>query len=151
MGRFECWHDLTGERLSALKILRRRVLRYQGKRVTDIDAIGAKGNKLLVVSCKSLLYAEYEIADYKILRNASEALQKAVMEWKRFCEFFKENPVGDNYDFTAYEDIVGLVCTPGVIYTSLGPATEMCKEGLYTAVSISELRTWLGGGQLHRL
>ncbi|MGC1685488.1 MAG: hypothetical protein WA734_07715 [Candidatus Acidiferrales bacterium] len=131
-----------------LKTLRRRVLRRQGIPVTDIDALGAKGGKLLIVSCKSVLYAEYEIADYRILRNASEAVQKAVRDWKCICEFFRANPVGDNYDFTAYEDIIGLVCTPGVIYTSLGPATEMSKEGLYAAVSISELRAWLDRGRL---
>jgi hypothetical protein len=112
-----------------LRVLRRRVLRYHGQRVTDIDAIGAQAGKLLIVSCKSVLYAEYETADYRILRNASEAIEKAVMEWKGKCEFFRANPVGDNYDFASYSDIFGLVCTPGVIYTSLGPATAMGKEG----------------------
>jgi hypothetical protein len=131
-----------------LKPFRRRALRYRGKPVTDIDAIGANGAKLLIVSCKSVLYAEYETADYKILRNASETVEKAIMNWKRSCEFFKANPVGDNYDFTTYSDIIGLVCTPGVIYTSLGPATVKGTEGLYAAVSISELRAWLESGRL---
>jgi len=131
-----------------LKLFWRRTLRHNGKRVTDIDAIGANRRKLLLISCKSILYAEYESANYKILRNASDTVEKAVIEWKQTCEFFKANPLGDNYDFTAYENVIGLVCTPGVIYTPLGPATSMGNDGLYGAVSISELRVWLDSGQL---
>jgi hypothetical protein len=42
---------------SFLRVLRGRPLRHHGETMTDIDAIGAHKGRLLLVSCKSVLYA----------------------------------------------------------------------------------------------
>jgi hypothetical protein len=133
-----------------LRSLRGRTLRVAGKAVTDIDAVGAKGDRLLLISCKSILYGEFDLADYKVLRNTASLLDKAVASWATICRFLRENLVGDNYDFSSFTEVIGLVCTPVVLYTPLGAATDKVVDGLYAAVSISELRVWLDGSSLER-
>jgi len=128
--------------------LRGRTIRRLGQEVTDIDAAGAKDGRLLLVSCKSILYAEYETADYRVMRNASELVEKAVSHWARICCLLRENLKGDNYDFSSYQEILGVVCTPVVVYTPLGISTNQVAEGLYAAVSITELQIWLSGRSL---
>jgi len=130
--------------------LRGRILRQNNKHITDIDAVGAKGRRLLLISCKSILYSEYEIADFRVLRNATDTLQKAVVVWSRVCSLLRNNRVGDNYDFSSFDEIIGVICTPVVVYTPLGIATSRVADGLYAAVSMSELRLWLDGQSLER-
>jgi hypothetical protein len=133
---------------SRTRPLQGRTLRYQGKPLTDIDAIGSREDKLLLISCKSVLYAEYDTADYRVLRNAADVVQRAVVTWNEVCSFLRDKRVGDNYDFSEYHDIVGVICTPVVVYVPLGLATARVAEGLLAAVSISELRVWLDGIRL---
>ena len=119
------WSDSTA------KSLQGRTLRHNGTYITDVDAVGAREGKLLLISCKSILYAEYEIADFRVLRNAADLVQKAVVEWNQICSFLRDNRVGENYDLSGYDKIMGVVCTPVVIYTPLGIATERAAGGLY--------------------
>ena len=133
---------------STTRVLHGRTLRHQGRSVTDVDAIGVGENKLLLISCKSVLYAEYDTADYRVLRNAADVVQKAVAAWDEVCSFLRDHRIGDNYDFSVYQEIIGVVCTPVVVYVPLGLATADIAEGLFAAVSISELRIWLDGIRL---
>jgi hypothetical protein len=135
---------------STARSLQGRTLRHNRKSITDVDAVGARGGQLLLISCKSILYAEYEIADYRVLRNASDQVQKAVIAWNQICSFLRDNRVGENYDLSRYDEIIGVVCTPILIFTPLGIATERVAGGLYAAVSVTELRLWLEGQNLER-
>lgn len=94
---------------AALRPMKGRTLRRSGKFITDLDAIGARDRKLLLISCKSILYAEYDEADYRIIRNAAALVSDAVAKWALTCAFLKENPIGDNYDFSEYDAIIGIV------------------------------------------
>jgi hypothetical protein len=138
------WADA---RISAI---RGRALRHNGRTITDIDAIGARDRRLLVISCKSILYSEYEDANYKVMRNAADLVQQAVTYWAEKCDLLRNKPVGDNYDFSLYEEIIGVVCTPILVYTPLGKATAEVANGLYAAVSLAELKLWLEGQSLRR-
>ena len=72
-------------------------------------------------------------------------------QWRhgtKVCSFLRDHRIGDNYDFSVYQEIIGVVCTPVVVYVPLGLATADIAEGLFAAVSISELRIWLDGIRL---
>ena len=104
--------------------------------MTDIDALGSRKGRLLVVSCKSLLYSDgYEVADYKVMRNMAVAVDKAVQAWSAVCASLRQDPMGDNFDFSRYNEIIGVVCTPTVIYTPLGPATQVISDGLFPSLN----------------
>lgn len=138
------WHPSN-----EIKKLRGRTLYHGGKAVTDIDAIGENKGTLLCVSCKSIVYTrEYDIGDYKQVRNAATLIQSAIENWKQKSHFFKVNRSGDNYDFTRFTKIIGVVCTPHVFYVPLGDATKEIEPGLFAASSIHELRQWLQSDDL---
>jgi hypothetical protein len=126
----------------------RRSLRNKGRVITDVDAIGAKSNSLLLVSCKSALYAEYDTADYRVVRNTSQLVEKAVLAWTEICSYLRANPIGDNYDFSGHHEMLGVVCTPVVVYLPVGMATAVIADGLFASVSVNELRDWLHGQRL---
>ena len=125
--------------------LRGRTLRLSNQNITDIDSIGENDGKLLIVDCKSVIYnSDYDIGDYKIVRNTESEIVKKTQKWQTNKEFFKENPVGDNYDFSGYSDIIAIVCTPTVVFVPIGIATEETETGLRTVSTLNELEKWLG-------
>jgi hypothetical protein len=129
---------------SLLAQLRGRSLRVGGTTVTDIDAIGQSTGRLLLVSCKSLVYsADYDTGTFRTVRNASSTVIGAVKEWQEKVRYLSSNPRGDNFDFSGFLQIVPLVCTPMVIYVPLGQATQEVQPGLRAATSLRELATWL--------
>jgi hypothetical protein len=127
-----------------LRNLRGKGLRKDGQLITDLDAIGAMGDTLLIVSCKSLIYsADYDAGDYALVRNAATTVEKAVNYWNTIKSILETNPKGDNFDFQKYRNIVSAVCTPRPVYTPIGPATEWVAPGLRAASALTELGAWL--------
>jgi len=123
---------------------RRRRLRFGGKEVTDIDALGARNGTLLIISCKSEIYsADYDAGTYEVVRNAETRASEAIEHWRSKAEFLSKNPVGDNYDFSRYGTIVPVVCTPHVVYVSKDVLDEFAADGLRAACSIDELAEWI--------
>ena len=129
---------------TAIAEIRGRTLKYHGRAITDIDAVGENNGRLLLVSCKSLPYRhELDAGTYKNVRNASSLVQDAVTAWQEKVNFLQQNPVGDNYNFTVFGSTVRTVCLPQVAWTPLGPATSMEDYGVRASCSLSELSTWL--------
>lgn len=129
---------------NAIKNFCGRTLKYRGNAITDIDAIGENNGTLLCVSCKSIVYTqEYDIGDYKQVRNTASLIQTAVLSWKEKLDFIRANRSGDNYDFSGFTKIIGVVCIPHVFYVPLGDATKEIEPGLFAASSIHELQQWL--------
>lgn len=129
---------------SDLLKVRAKHLKYAGQRVTDIDAIGAKGNTLLIVSCKSRIYSsEYDIGKHNVVREAQENLIKDIESWRDKVNFFRTHIRGDNYDFSLFHDIIGVVCTPFPIYISSDLGLEVRACGMRWAVTYRELQKWL--------
>ncbi len=127
-----------------LRNYRGATLRYNGKSITDIDAIGAKQDTLLIVSCKSIVKTmSYDTGDYREVRNIKSTLEKAAEYWLEIKKFFLKNPIGDNYDFSNYKDIVQVVCTNDVFYTLAKSTHEIVTAGLVAVVTIKELTDWL--------
>lgn len=123
---------------------RGKTLRYKGKHITDIDAIGAKDKTLLLVSCKSVVYdSDYDLGKHSTVRNVRSTIDPAVDYWLNLMDFFRSNPVGDNFDFSEFESILGVVCTPFAVYSSTEETLSFVAEDLRACLSSSELETWL--------
>jgi hypothetical protein len=124
--------------------LRRKELKIGGKSISDIDALGTRGKSVILVSCKSLVYSsEYDIGDYRTVRNTASTVVDAIYRWQGIIEIIKANPVGDNFDFSGFDDFVSVVCTPYPVYVPLGLATQELRPRLRAAVSEEELGLWL--------
>jgi len=129
---------------SDLARLRAKTLRRGGVHLTDIDAIGAVDDVLLCVSCKSLVYdAAYDRGDFNVVQNAKRTVDSAVERWNLLMEDLRLNPQGDNFDFTEYSKIIGVVCTPFVAYTDNADSLREIEPGLRACVSVSEFKAWL--------
>jgi len=119
-------------------------LRLGGREITDVDALGARDDRLLIISCKSVIYSkDYDAGDYRLVRNIASNARESVESWSRIVKTILENPVGDNYDFSLFSRVVGTVCTPDVIYVPLGPCTELIAADLLALITLEELREWL--------
>ena len=127
------------------------MLRVAGKNITDIDAVGEKGRRLLLVSCKSIIYSgAYDAAEYVAIRNAQGVVEAAVDQWDRLIWRLTQQPVGDNFDFSGYREVLGVVCTPFPVYTNIGPATREVAPGLRAAAGYAELADWLSSRRSRR-
>lgn len=124
--------------------IRGKTLRFGGKNITDIDAIGVMGKSLILVSCKSVVYDHnYDKGEYSRVRNVQTGIDEAVDKWSKNIEFFKKNSVGENYDFSEFEKIIGVVCTPVTIFSNQDKTLSFVEPGLHACVSSNELFTWL--------
>jgi hypothetical protein len=73
-----------------IRKLKGRTLRHRGRNITDIDAIGTSGNRLLLISCKSRVKnLLYDAGDYREVRNAATYLVDAAAEWIQIKGFFE--------------------------------------------------------------
>jgi hypothetical protein len=98
---------------SEIAALRGRTLRFKREKITDIDSIGEKDGRLLIIDCKSLIYnSRYDAGDFQSVRNAQSQIIGKVEKWQTIRGRLKKYPVGDNFDFSVYSDILAVVCTP---------------------------------------
>ena len=127
-----------------LEQYRGRHLRVAGRPFSEIDALGVRDSTLLLVSCKSVILGpDYPMGDFKSMRNYASMVEAAIQKWKEVIDTIQKARVGDNYDFTAFQTIVGVVCTSSLVYVPIGSATAFVAKDLRTAVSINELIEWL--------
>jgi hypothetical protein len=128
-----------------LRLMRQRNLKSNNKAITEIDAIGEHEGILLLVSCKSHIYSgAYDVGEYAFVRNAAWRVLEAIDEWGEKVKRFRAQPAGDNYDFSPYHTIIGVVATPHVIFVDAEVANRYSSDGLRSCVSLSELTIWLG-------
>jgi hypothetical protein len=137
--------DGSGWRPAAeLAPLRGRHLTLAGKRITDVDAIGESGDRLLLVSCKCRPFSlEWDRGEYATVRNVASAVDTAVAEWADRTERLKANPHGDNYNFSRYREFIGVVVTPSVPWSPNPTSVAESVPGLRVAVSAHEFGDWL--------
>lgn len=126
--------------------LRGRPLRRSGQHLTDIDALGASNGELLLVSCKGLIYdADYDRGTHRVVTNRETVVDQAVEDWERRIADLNANPHGDNFDLSAFKGrIVGVVCTPFVVYSRRAPTLSFARPGLRRCLAPFELRAALG-------
>ena len=131
----------------------KRIRRYKGQvieyeknvNITDIDAIGVSGDKLLLVSCKSLIHsAKYDSGDYNTIRNVRTRMEEAVSDWKKIVSTIQSNKKGHNYDFSQFSEIIGVVCVSFPPYLEKPEeGLEETKPGLWYVSTPQELENWL--------
>ena len=131
-----------------LRLYKAKTLRVAGNSITDIDAIGSHDGTLLLVSAKSIPYtAEYDAGVHNSIRNAETTVVSAIEKWKSVVTLIETTPRGDNYDFSNFERVLGVVVTPRIVYTVESRATASIgkKAGntLYAASSLGELKRYL--------
>ena len=131
---------------SEIKALRGRPLRVGGRVLTDIDAIGVKERTLLIVSCKSIIYdRDYDQGVFQVIRNTQATIDGAVKAWDEIVAILRRQPMGANFDFSQFDEIIGVVCTPFTAYSSEGRTLAFVKPNLRMSSSILEIRDWLTG------
>ena len=127
-----------------VRALRGRPLRQGGRVLTDIDAIGVSGKTLLVVSCKSIIYdRDYDQGVFRVIRNTQATIDDAVNAWDMVVSELRRQPTGENFNFSQFDEIIGVVCTPFVAYSSEERTLAFVKPNLRVCSSILELRDWL--------
>ncbi|PLC47885.1 hypothetical protein CR159_21150 [Pollutimonas subterranea] len=127
-----------------VKFFRGRRLRQGGVILTDIDAIGVKGRTLLIVSCKSIIYGrDYDQGAFRVIRNIQDTVDNAVVTWERVVAQLRLQPAGENFDFSQFDEIIGVVCTPFAAYSSEERTLAFVQPKLRANSSIRELRDWL--------
>lgn len=124
--------------------LRGKTLRLAGASVTDVDAFMEVDGVLVCISCKKFeLNRVYDAGDYVSVRNAKSKVEAAVTEWSERLATFAAHPVGDNYDFSKYERVVGLVVTPELAFVmsaeALAKITFKNLHPTYAYISFGEL------------
>ena len=125
-----------------------REIRFEGKPVTDLDAIASIDGMTVLVSCKSIAYThEIDAGFFAPVRNASDLLRASVIKWKDTLAFLEKNPKGDNYDFSN-QRLRGVIVTPSVIWAGVGLPFEIAMERsdgrrLAWVSSVDELRRFL--------
>jgi hypothetical protein len=126
------------------QMISREIKKADGTKLTDLDALGEKGQRLILVSCKSMVYSgSYDSGNYVTVRNIRTIAEEAVRYWAEVAAYVKKHPKGPNYDFSKYEDIIPVVCTPQVVYVADPYSLRFVEPGLNAVCSLNELRTWL--------
>jgi hypothetical protein len=130
--------------------LRGRTLRIGNSAVTDVDAFIVVNDVLTLVSCKRIeLTRDYDAGDYTSVRNAGKRLEQAVDEWQQKLAIFDQQRSGDNFDFTGFARIAGVVVVPELIFSKSAMAREFVRIGtelrLRRASSVDELADCLEG------
>ena len=129
-----------------VKALRGRPLRQGDRTLTDIDAIGVKEGTLLIVSCKSIIYdRDYDQGVFRVIRNTQATVDEAVVAWEGVVAELRRQPTGENFDFSPFDEIIGVVCTPFAAYSNENRTLAFVKPNLRVSSSMLELRDWLAG------
>lgn len=132
-----------------LRNVRGRTLRLRGRALTDVDALAFRDGTLLLVSCKSFPYTlDYDAGRFSVVRNVRTNIEAAVDRWQGVIDTLRNEPRGDNYDFSGMRHIGGVVCTPHVFYVEREKDTRAVirygNRTLPAACSIGELAAFLG-------
>lgn len=65
------------------------------------------------------------------------------MKWQNVKAELTTSPIGQNYDFSRYTKIIGIVCTPNVVYTEDELSLTYEVDNLRKAATVREFINWL--------
>jgi hypothetical protein len=127
---------------------RRRHLRIGGQRIGEIDAIGEQPNRLLLVSCKCIPFSEeWRKGEHSAVRNVASSVDEAVARWADLVGNLRAAPHGDNYDFSAFSELIGVVVLPSLPWTPTEASVVEVVPGLRAVVNAYELDRWINTGR----
>jgi hypothetical protein len=123
-------------------------LRIGGKRIGEIDAIGEQRDRLLLVSCKCIPFSEeWQEGQHSAVRNVASSVDWAVTSWADLVGKLRATPHGDNYDFSAFSELIGVVVLPSLPWTPTEASVAEVVPGLRAAVNAYELDRWMNTGR----
>ena len=123
----------------------RTLVDLNGNPFTDLDAVGEKGDVLLLVNAKSiLLTAAYETGKYADLRNRVTHVTRYMKEWADRIDTLQRTPgLLKKYNLARFRRVVAPICTPFPVYLPIAVADQWAAPGLRAACTLSELTRWL--------
>lgn len=141
--------DATAWKASpAIAAFRGRHLRISGQRIGEIDAIGEQSGRLLLLSCKCIPFSEeWSRGEHSAVRNVASSVDEAVTTWADMVDKVRTTPHGDNYDFSAFSELIGVVVLPSLPWTANEGSVADVVPGLRAAVNAYELDRWMNTGR----
>jgi hypothetical protein len=79
----------------------------------------------------------------RAIRSAETTITAAVEHWNKIVLHLQKHLTGENSDFSKFENIVGVVCTPFVVYTSDITSLTQIFDNLRPVSSLEELIRWM--------
>jgi hypothetical protein len=130
--------------IESFHALRGKPLRSAGLFITDIDALGQRNDTLLLVSCKSIPFSgAVDVGRRQIIRNIASKIADYEAEWRGIVERITSVRKGDNFDFSSFSQIVGVVVTPHIFFVVGDQLFSEPLPGLRAYSSLSELKRFL--------
>jgi len=97
-----------------------------------------------LVSCKSRVFDwALEWGEYAAARNAQTAAEHALRQWTGIVQALRKNPKGDNFDFSSYTRIIGVVCLPTPFFLPRRIGQRFATTDLRAVAFLNELQRWL--------
>lgn len=111
--------------------------------ITDIDAVMEIDSILIIVSCKKVESSQdFDRGVHQRIRNNESTIVSALKEWEKVVDYLRTSPIGSNYDFSRFDDILGIVISPGTVFLNEVEPLEQSDalpRGLRSHMSYSEL------------
>lgn len=115
-------------------------------RITDLDAVATHGNSIVLIDCKSSVYATAYIhgGTRSTSYTASENLRGKMVAWQKKVSWLASHRKGATYDFTNYTTFVPVVCIPQPLILYGDEITRELEElpGLRAVSTLREIIDW---------
>jgi hypothetical protein len=112
--------------------------------ITDIDAIGEKAGRLLIVSCKCRPFSEaVNRGEHQAIREPARLVDEWVSEWGDRLSRIRILPMIGTTDLRKYRELIGPVVTPAPIWSPTLSTRSEITPGLHAAVGASEFGRWI--------
>jgi hypothetical protein len=116
-----------------------RTLRFQGRDLTDLDAVGECNGVLLLVDAKAWATpATLDNGEFWAVRDRAAVAEEAVVAWQEKMDVIRQHPEVLGLSDTP-PTIIGLVVAPEAPYVPFGPSTREVIAGLMAVSSLAEL------------
>jgi hypothetical protein len=127
-------------------LIGRSIRRPDGSEVTDIDAVGYRDKRLLLVSCKSIAFTLPALGgEHRVTRNITEKVNKAAEEWMTVVELVRADRSRLGPPAPSEARIDGCVVFPAVPFSTDRRWRFEIWRGLPYLLSSAELALALDG------
>ena len=124
----------------ARRLKYKKVKRRDGTDLTDIDAVAMRGNRLLLVSCKSFpLTREVARGDWRTIPGALDKVHTALADWEAVVAAVKSDPGLLGIPIAPGTKIDGCVVFPAVPYFTEPTGSRNVFGIIPVLLSLSEL------------
>lgn len=125
-------------------------LRAHGKVFTDVDAVGSRSDRLLIVSCKSWqLGTSLDMGEFAARRNKSKDVVKASLKLQEDLRMLRAHGTENGFDIDSFTGISGVLCiTTPFLLTEEDESTIEQSAPDVSIMTLPELKSKLAGEEL---